>query len=679
MLRAMVPRPSDRPDPSKQPPDGQPSALGEVLGGRYRVTGELGRGAMGVVFAAVDQGSGREVALKLLVGEASARARARLEREGAVTGALCHPGIVGLLDSGDSERGPYLVYELIPDARPWSQLLPQMERERRLELFEQVVAAVAHAHANEVVHRDLKPENVLIDGRGRARVVDFGLGYQAEAQTLTQSGTFMGTPLYMAPEQISASTRGREATSDVWALGVLLYLCLTNRAPFQGGDLVELSRAVCSGSYPPSRSLDPTIPEALEQVIARCLRLEPAARLADACALERALALARSRAHRRRLGPGVGLSLGLLAVGGAASYGALLLARGAHAAGAAPSPLATLAEGFPASEPSPSAEPTPEPPPEPGDGVPISAPPGLEARTDALIGAKRYEETLALLDAQLRAAPADLWSLARRAHVRGLLHDTFGELADYQRMVQVAPGLGQAWFNLANVQSRLGALSEACAAYDRAVALGHVGALYNRGNLHAGREEYPAAIADYTAYLERRPANSSALHNRGVAYLSAGDPERAVADLEASLREGRSTSYLIAFGQALHAAGRLEGARRAYDEALAANPRDGRALLRRGELSLAQGDIPGALQDLEQARVNDGGAPVAAPLARARAANRDRDGALRLLDWVIENLGKAPPAGAVLTERQQLEQRRLQAQAATWRALRAELAPEEGR
>jgi serine/threonine-protein kinase len=245
---------------------------------------------MGAVFRAVDRGARREVALKLLLRGEGSETEARLVREGHATAALSHPGIVRVHSAGACAYGPYLVYELIQGARPLSDALPEMRLSERLAAFRQVVAAVAHAHAEGVVHRDLKPANVLLGEDGDARVVEFGLGWVLEADSLTKTGEFLGSPAYMSPEQVTGTSASRAPTTDVWALGVFLYEALTGEVPFTGANLVDLAASICRGEYEPVRRHDPSLPASLERVVARCLRSEPSARYRDAGALLAALA-----------------------------------------------------------------------------------------------------------------------------------------------------------------------------------------------------------------------------------------------------------------------------------------------------------------------------------------------------------------------------------------------------
>jgi eukaryotic-like serine/threonine-protein kinase len=309
--------------------------------GPYLLEGELGRGGMGVVYAACEPISGRRVALKVVLtagvpGETAERRVARLRREGELAAELDHPGIVRVLSAGEAEGRPYLAYELVEGARPLDDVLAELPLRRRVELLSSVAAAVGHAHERGVIHRDLKPENLLLDGAGRVRVTDFGLARSADLERLTLTGAVVGTPHYMAPEQLDPNVEvGPPA--DVWALGVILYLALTGELPFQGNNAVELAGRIATSNPSSVRSLAPEVPRDLERICLRALRRSPAKRYPDAAALahdlERWLAGRTVSRGWRSWVPVAGL------VGAAAAVGAIGVAV-SSGAGSAPVPPA---------------------------------------------------------------------------------------------------------------------------------------------------------------------------------------------------------------------------------------------------------------------------------------------------------------------------------------------------
>ncbi|MBX3468809.1 MAG: SUMF1/EgtB/PvdO family nonheme iron enzyme [Planctomycetes bacterium] len=302
---------------------GLPAGLREA----YEVEGELGRGAMGVVLRARERGTGRRVALKLVVAAGgrvdparAARTRERFRREGEITASLRHPGIVRVHAAGEAEGVPFLAYELVEGSRTLEDVLGrggEPDLARRVALVRDVARALGHAHARGVVHRDVKPSNVLIDAEGRVRVADFGLALAQGLERLTATGAAVGTPYYMAPEQVAGQRDAYGPPTDVWALGVLLYQAATGRLPFDGETLTELTGKILSGRHPapggPAAGLAP--------VVARALRVAPGERHPDGEAFAQDLdawlaggaaggeTLAWSR--RRRLRPGA-VAAGLL-------------------------------------------------------------------------------------------------------------------------------------------------------------------------------------------------------------------------------------------------------------------------------------------------------------------------------------------------------------------------------
>jgi serine/threonine protein kinase len=326
---------------SSFPPEKPPN-----LGERFQLLEELGRGGMGVVYRAHDRVLGREVALKTLhPGRAGEIALQRMWREARAAAALRHPGVVAVHECLELPAGLCLVQELLDGARPLSEALAELPLEGRLDLFREVLAALAHAHREGVVHRDLKPDNILVDREGRARVSDFGLAWQDNAESLTQTGATLGTPRYMAPEQFGVvAGETRSPAVDVWALGVLLYETLTGQLPFHGSTLMELMAAVSRSPRPPS-SVASKVSPALERVCSKSLEIKPEARYPDAGALLEALDLARAAPHSRASPT----RLALWSVAATLGLGAVaVVASGALSPSSAPAPSPT---GSPINEP----------------------------------------------------------------------------------------------------------------------------------------------------------------------------------------------------------------------------------------------------------------------------------------------------------------------------------------
>ncbi|MSR61291.1 MAG: serine/threonine-protein kinase [Planctomycetes bacterium] len=256
----------------------QPSAAGELLYGRYRITRELGRGGMGVVYEAEDVALRRRVALKVLrlpaqLGPGLAE---QVLREARAAARLDHPNIAAVYDAHDDAIALQFI-----EGRPLSEI-EKPELRRLVGWLRDAALAVHHAHEQGIVHRDLKPHNLMIDGE-RVVVTDFGLAKELALDTSQSlSGAVLGTPSYMPPEQAGGRAREVDARSDVYALGATLYDRLAGRPPFVDKDLVALLRAVVEDEPPPLASLAPDVPRDLALVVHKCLAKEKERRYASA-------------------------------------------------------------------------------------------------------------------------------------------------------------------------------------------------------------------------------------------------------------------------------------------------------------------------------------------------------------------------------------------------------------
>ncbi|MCA9254117.1 MAG: serine/threonine protein kinase, partial [Phycisphaerales bacterium] len=203
----------------------------------YEIVAELGRGGMGIVYKAIQQSTGRQVALKVLLEGpfAAPQARKRFEREISLSAQLRHPNIIPIYDSGRADGRMYYAMEYVRGL-PLTEFIvrenPSLSR--RLQLFVKVGAALRHAHQRGVVHRDLKPSNVLVNADGEPHLLDFGLAKQGTFSDVTTSLTaqIIGTPAYMSPEQAAGDPSGIDVRTDVYSLGVVLYELITGRLPY---------------------------------------------------------------------------------------------------------------------------------------------------------------------------------------------------------------------------------------------------------------------------------------------------------------------------------------------------------------------------------------------------------------------------------------------------------------
>ncbi len=343
--------------PPEPPPGGPvPGRPGRL--GPYELLSEIGRGGMGIVWRARDTRLGRDVAVKvLLAGEdASPTTIARFLREARAAAQLgVHPNVVAVLDVGDEGGArPYIVMDLV-EGPPLDELIDEgsLSPARAAEIARGVALGVAHAHARGVLHRDLKPSNVLVAADGVPRLTDFGLArFLEDPRGLTRSGTPVGTPHYMSPEQASGDLGRVDTRADVYGLGAVLYDLLTGRPPHDGETTTEILRRVVAEDPPPPRRVKPDVPRDLETVCLRALEKEPSRRTPSAAAFAEDLArfLRGEPVEARRTGP-----LGRLArrirrnpapwtVG--AVLGAMLVAGGSAVAAKAAAARAAAARDF---------------------------------------------------------------------------------------------------------------------------------------------------------------------------------------------------------------------------------------------------------------------------------------------------------------------------------------------
>jgi protein kinase-like protein len=261
---------------------------GTVIAERYRIIGLLGRGGMGEVYRADDLKLGQPVALKFLprrLSDEPAR-RDRFYAEVRLARQVSHPNVCRVYDVGEIDGQHYLSMEYV-DGEDLASLLKRIGRlpsDKALDIARELCAGLAAAHDKAVLHRDLKPANVMVDGRGRARITDFGLAVAADD---TGAGELSGTPAYMAPEQLAG--KGASIRSDIYSLGLVLYELYTGRKAFDGASFQELKRKHSEEAPASPSSVTPQVDPVVERVILRCLEKDPARRPASVAQVAAAL------------------------------------------------------------------------------------------------------------------------------------------------------------------------------------------------------------------------------------------------------------------------------------------------------------------------------------------------------------------------------------------------------
>ncbi len=291
-VTAPLPTPSDA---ETVPPTMAAPAAGADIGetvGSYRLVRPLGGGGMGVVYEAVDQHSGQHVALKLVNAEhaGSNEALVRFRQEGALASQLAHPRCVFVM-AADEDRGrPYIVMELMTGSTLADLVKEQgpLPVEQALHKILDVIAGLREAHALGLVHRDVKPSNCFLETNGRVKIGDFGLAKSLVQEAhLTRTGSFLGTPLFAAPEQIKMEAV--DAQSDLYAVAATLYFLLTGRAPFQTGDITATMARIVSDDPPSMRTCRPDLPKGLDRVVLRGLERDRKRRWRNLDEFQRAL------------------------------------------------------------------------------------------------------------------------------------------------------------------------------------------------------------------------------------------------------------------------------------------------------------------------------------------------------------------------------------------------------
>jgi len=253
--------------------------------GRYKILGELGRGAMGVVYRAEDPVLDRQLAIKTVSVPADDQDRreyeARFTQEARAAGKLGHPGIVTIYDVGREGGMVYMAMELLEGVDLGAEAANRrFSVQEAVSIAERVADALSFAHDRGVVHRDIKPPNIMLIGGGRVKIMDFGIARMRSSDLKTQTGLMMGTPRYMSPEQVAG--RPVDHRSDIFSLGTVLYELLTDTKLFAGNDATEIMYNVSQLRPVPLSRINRKVPAMLDLVVAKALEKDANDRYQDA-------------------------------------------------------------------------------------------------------------------------------------------------------------------------------------------------------------------------------------------------------------------------------------------------------------------------------------------------------------------------------------------------------------
>jgi serine/threonine-protein kinase len=261
--------------------------------GRFRVLAELGRGAMGVVYQAEDATLGRVVAIKTIslagaTGPERDQAEARFLQEARAAARVSHPSIVTIYETGREGDTEFIAMELI-EGRDLRDLIRSgdLTSSQALAIAAAAAEGLASAHEQGVVHRDVKPGNIMVLADGRVKIMDFGIARLREPAVKTQTGLLLGSPQYMAPEQIVG--RPFDHRADIFSLALVLYEMLTGTKAFVGEDLAELTFKLANVAAPPPSRYARALPPVVDLIVARALRKKPEERYATAAEMARDL------------------------------------------------------------------------------------------------------------------------------------------------------------------------------------------------------------------------------------------------------------------------------------------------------------------------------------------------------------------------------------------------------
>ncbi len=250
---------------------------GRMLNDRYRIIKTIGGGGMANVYLARDTILERDVAIKVLRLEYANDEEfiARFDREAQSATSLSHPNIVNIYDVGEEDHILYMVMEYVDGMtlKEYIHLYGPIAVQEALDIMKQITAAIAHAHANDIIHRDIKPQNILIDTYGQVNVTDFGIAIALSATSLTQTNSILGSVHYLSPEQARGATATKK--SDIYSIGIVLFELLTGRLPFSGQSAVSIALKHLQNDTPSIKRFNPDVPQSVENIVLKATAKDP--------------------------------------------------------------------------------------------------------------------------------------------------------------------------------------------------------------------------------------------------------------------------------------------------------------------------------------------------------------------------------------------------------------------
>ena len=545
--------------------------------GRYTVVGQLGRGAMGVVYLASDPMLNRQVAVKtvdLAVDDPAEREflRSRLLRDARAAAVLKHPNIVSVHDVFEDGGRAYVVMEYVGgDLSARLKANPLPDAAMILKVLRQMADALDYTHARGVIHRDIKPANVMIDAAGTAKIMDFGIARISDTRTTTPTGMVMGTVEYMAPEQIRGETV--DGRADQFALAAVAYQMMTGSTLFGPHTVATLTYKIVNEAPPPACTRNAALPLGVNAVLAKALAKTPSERFPSCCEFVGALAQAYSDAPtvphgpppvvvaqttqpvtpvhepaepaRRSRAPVLAAVAAVLCLGGA-----LAVWKPWNRTPQPPDRVAAITppKAAPVPTSAPEAPPPVAPPtPQPQDAKPtkaVSTPPKV---TPPSVAPKPDEpgepaEEVDLLPPppppKTGAVPTPFDAAIRRAQEAMKIKDYPGAIHSYTRAISLRPNYAPAFYNRGMAQQDLEHPELAIQNYSEAIRLAPdmVPAYSARGVCLARLHRDQEAFADFQKALELKPGLATALSGRGGVYFRRKQYRLALTDFDAAIR-----------------------------------------------------------------------------------------------------------------------------------------------